>query len=288
MHLNPLPLALCHAMQFPVVNSTKVVISLIYFLTVESQRMHTRRHSRRHSFWHAFTQSMAMQLVTPSQVEQARQVLAALQAAGTPLLTLGSSSSARAAVLSALGIPFTTAKPGIDEGAVGVSERAAGDAHTLTLMLAHAKADALAHTCMQPGYIITCDQVTLFQGRIREKPVDPAECRAYLASYGPGRPAQTISSVLVMDAASGRRVAGTHSATQEFMVLPAAIIEALIHQGDVMHCCGGFMIDSPLVAPYLGVREGGADSILGLPASLLLDLIRQVLDGVGILGNPYA
>ena len=43
------------------------------------------------------------------------------------------------------------------------------------------------------------------------------------------------------------------------------VIASLIEKGDVMWCCGGFMIDDPLVAPFLGDRTGV--STVGLECS---------------------
>lgn len=45
-----------------------------------------------------------------------------------------------------------------------------------------------------------------------------------------------------------------------------------------MHCCGGFMIDDELIAPYLRQRIGDEDSIIGLPMKLLMSLIEQVIN----------
>ena len=66
----------------------------------------------------------------------------------------------------------------------------------------------------------------------------------------------------------------------------------VIRKGDVMQCCGGFMIDDVDFQPYLGPREGTPDvcytqvkkssfqmfilqSIMGLPVALVLELLRQ-------------
>ena len=65
-------------------------------------------------------------------------------------------------------------------------------------------------------------------------------------------------------------------AKQYFDSIPESVIMDLIQEGDVMHCCGGFLIDSPLIQPYLKSREGTQDSIMGLPIHLLRNLLNKV------------
>lgn len=55
------------------------------------------------------------------------------------------------------------------------------------------------------------------------------------------------------------------------------MVTALLAKGDVFHCCGGFLIDDPLLEPYLDRREGDADSIMGLPMVLTKSLFHQLL-----------
>jgi septum formation protein len=65
-------------------------------------------------------------------------------------------------------------------------------------------------------------------------------------------------------------------ARQYFAPIPFNVIEELIQQGTVYHCCGGFMIDDPLLMPYLREREGDEDSIIGLALRVLADMIKEV------------
>lgn len=43
-----------------------------------------------------------------------------------------------------------------------------------------------------------------------------------------------------------------------------------------MWCCGGFVVDDPLIMPFLDKREGEEDSIIGLPMRLTHQLIAEV------------
>ena len=113
-----------------------------------------------------------------------------------------------------------------------------------------------------------------FEGTIREKPETPEQCHTYMKSYV-DRPACTVTAVVVTHVQSGQRVSGVDIAKQWFKPVPAEVLDALIAKGDVMHCCGGFMVDDPLLAPYLDRREGDEDSIIGMPLTLTLKLLEQ-------------
>ncbi|EDQ92996.1 uncharacterized protein MONBRDRAFT_13421, partial [Monosiga brevicollis MX1] len=119
------------------------------------------------------------------------------------------------------------------------------------------------------------DQVTHYNGTIREKPESEAEARAYLKSYETA-PACTVSSVVITDLATGTQVDGVDIARQWFKPIPTEIVDQLLAKGDVYHCCGGFLIDDPLIEPYLDKREGDEDSIIGLPMRLVNSLLEQL------------
>ncbi|KAJ3353517.1 hypothetical protein GGF32_002963 [Allomyces javanicus] len=211
-------------------------------------------------------------------------------------LVLGSTSRARRALLASLippthtdciKIEFTAPPDSLDERAVAADHRAAHRAHDLTLAVAHAKADALlnepslATTNVETGtaILLTADQVTVCAGKVREKPENEQEARGYLAAYSAGEPAMTVTAVVATNLRTKRRVAGIDVATQRWRgPFLANVVDAVIAKGDVMHCCGGFMIDEPLLVPYLGPREGDGDSIMGMPLALTKSLIEQLLD----------
>lgn len=64
-------------------------------------------------------------------------------------------------------------------------------------------------------------------------------------------------------------------ARQWFNPIPEDVIQKVLEKGDVFYCAGGFMIDEPLLEPYLGQREGTEDSIIGLPIALCKRLLAE-------------
>lgn len=189
-------------------------------------------------------------------------------------LILGSSSSARAKVLSSKGIEFTVIKPNIDEKAIG--NRLKDSPSDLTLKVALEKAKAVA--LLAPKHIVVCcDQVVLFQGEIREKPVDREEAAHFLSSYSLEHPAECYTAIVVINTVTGKMASGVDIAKQFFKPIPAGVQEAMILKGEVMHACGGFTIDDDLIKPYLGDLVGTEDSILGLPFEFTMSLINKVI-----------
>ena len=74
-----------------------------------------------------------------------------------------------------LSLPFTTQPARINEQALGSRE---ASPEQLVLLLASAKAEAIKAQLPKPranSFLITCDQVVVFDGKIREKPVDTAQ-----------------------------------------------------------------------------------------------------------------
>jgi septum formation protein len=98
---------------------------------------------------------------------------------------------------------------------------------------------------------------------------------AYATSYNDARvsrltktPSTTNTPPLPGPPPSNRR--------QWFKPIPKDVVDELIEKGDVMWCCGGFVVDDPLIMPYLDKREGDEDSIIGLPMRLTRQLIAEV------------
>lgn len=123
--------------------------------------------------------------------------------------------------------------------------------------------------------LITSDQVAYHQGRVREKPRDAAQCREWFPQYAAPPGAQVVTAVVVTNTATGARHAGVAHAAQQFHPVPPAVLEEVIARGDILQCCGGFMVDDPALLPYLAARTGTEDEIIGLPKRLLARLLTE-------------
>lgn len=191
-------------------------------------------------------------------------------------LILGTASQWRRKEMEAIGLPFTSMSPDIDEKAIRHPDPA-----VLTLHIAVAKAAALLGKIAQPSWLVTCDQVAVFRGEIREKPADADVARRWLREYS-GTGVDTVTTVVATDTVTRRSMHGTHRATAHFAPLPPAAIERAIGRGDVLGSCGAFTIDDPDLGPYVDglYGEGGEteirSSVSGLPRKLTLGLLSRI------------
>eukprot|EP01133_Synstelium_polycarpum_P010844 gene10844-12631_t len=71
----------------------------------------------------------------------------------------------------------------------------------------------------------------------------------------------------------GKRVEGTDVATQYFNKIPEDAIEALIAQGDVMYCAGGFTVEH--MSEYTLRLDGEIETVMGLPKTMTNRLIQE-------------
>lgn len=173
-------------------------------------------------------------------------------------------------MLEEMGIDCEVIPPNIDEKAIRLH-----DPRQLVLALAHAKADALVSRISEPAYLITSDQVVVYQGEIREKPENEIEARAFLESYD-GSFAETVTSVVVTDLVTGKRAEGVDIAKVYFTSFSQHDIEELILDGRVFHIAGGFSIDGEKWVDHIDRIEGTRDSVLGLPKEMTSRLMQEV------------
>lgn len=83
----------------------------------------------------------------------------------------------------------------------------------------------------------------------------------------------TVTAVVVTNlSAGGKRVEVVDIAKQHFREIPDTVVEQLIEKGDVLHCAGGFTVEDPILAPYLGERIGTQDSSTWLCAQAAVDV----------------
>ncbi|XP_015071340.1 maf-like protein DDB_G0281937 isoform X3 [Solanum pennellii] len=194
-------------------------------------------------------------------------------------LILGSSSTARKKILGDMGYEFTTMSADIDEKAIRKEKP-----EDLVMALAEAKAEAIiprvsigeSEGDAESTLLITCDQVVVYEGVIREKPSSEAEARQFMKDYANGQ-AATVSSVLVTNLTTGSRRGEWDKVEIYFHDIPDQVIDKLIEEGIVLYAAGGLIIEHPLVLPYIKEVVGSTDSVMGLPKALTERLIKEVL-----------
>ncbi|XP_065847406.1 uncharacterized protein [Euphorbia lathyris] len=226
----------------------------------------------------------------------------------TPVkIILGSSSIARRKILAEMGYEFTVTSADIDEKCIRKEKP-----EELVMALAEAKANAIidklqadnnqekdaeftiliaadtaeailqrlpAHDHVkdaQPALLITCDQVVVYEGAVREKPSSEEEARAFMKGYSGGH-AATVSSVLVTNLKTGFSKVEYDRVEIYFHEIPDEVIDKLIEEGLVLRVAGGLIIEHPLIVPYVKEVVGTTDSVMGLPKALTEKLLREAL-----------
>jgi len=187
-------------------------------------------------------------------------------------IILGSQSPWRKTILERMGYKFDVLPSYIDEKQIRFE-----DPVELTLALSIAKAEAVLPKIKneEGAILITSDQVVVCNGKILEKPADEKEAREFIAMYAK-YPAETVTSVVVTNTISGKRVKGTDIAKIWMDPLPQDIIDQYIATKDPFLHAGGFDHEFPLIASYVNHIEGESESVSGLPVKLTEELIRSV------------
>ncbi|OAY50726.1 7-methyl-GTP pyrophosphatase isoform X1 [Manihot esculenta] len=222
-------------------------------------------------------------------------------------IILGSASVARRKILAEMGYEFEIITADIDEKCIRKEKP-----EELVMALAEAKVDAIiaklqadniqvqdaeltiliaadtAEAILQkppvhdyvkkaePALLITCDQVVVYEGAVREKPSSEDEARHFLKGYSGGH-AATVSSVLVTNLKTGFRKVECDRVEIYFHEIPVDVIEKLIGEGLVLRVAGGLIIEHPLILPYVKEVVGTTDSVMGLPKALTEKLLKEAL-----------
>jgi len=159
--------------------------------------------------------------------------------------------------------------PDIDEKAIRREEP-----EDLTIAIACAKADALVPRLAGREVLLVCmDQVTVCNGEIREKPVDEAQAREYLASYSQGHGARCVSGMVVHNTRTGRRVTGVDIASVFYRPFPDSKIDEMVKNPEIMDAAGAFIIED--LEDYQDRLEGTMESVEGLPVEPLRSMLLR-------------
>lgn len=160
---------------------------------------------------------------------------------------------------------------GVDEDALSAATPA-----ELALVLAEAKAAAVAADLTEGELVIGCDSVLELDGQALGKPADAADALARWRSMR-GRSGVLRTGHCVIDSANGRQVSATASTTVHFAEPDDAELEAYVASGEPLHVAGAFTLDGRS-APFVRGIEGDHGNVIGLS----LPLLRTLLADLGV------
>ncbi|MFE0465339.1 nucleoside triphosphate pyrophosphatase [Kitasatospora sp. NPDC058965] len=184
-------------------------------------------------------------------------------------LVLASASPARLGLLRQAGLDPQVIVSGVDEDALTADSPA-----ELALVLARAKAAAVADRLTDGELVIGCDSVLELDGQALGKPADAAEAvRRWHAMRG--RSGVLRTGHCVIDTATGRRASATASTTVHFAEPDDAEVEAYVASGEPLHVAGAFTLDGRS-APFVAGIEGDHGNVIGLSLPLLRTLLGEL------------
>lgn len=187
-------------------------------------------------------------------------------------IILASGSAIRAEILRGAGVPFSVARPDVDEDVIKKEAAAEGLALEETAMrLAEAK--CLADDHASEALVVGSDQILEFRGEAYDKPRTMDEARARLLDMR-GRPHTLINAVAV--ARDGAVVWRHLDRPKLFMRrFNAEEIDAYLTASgaDILHSVGAYQVEK-LGARLFERIEGDYYAVLGLSLYPLLGFLR--------------
>lgn len=187
-------------------------------------------------------------------------------------LILASTSSARRALVTSLGLSFSAVAPKVDENvpsSVSVEQT--------VLQLAEKKARAVLER-FPNALVIGSDQLVSLDGRALGKPADATAARAQLASLR-GRTHEILTAVCVVS--RDFFALEVDVAKLSVWMLSDAELDAYVATNEWEGCAGGYRIEARGQALFERI-DGDRTSIQGLPMLRLTRMLRGA--GVKLFG----
>lgn len=184
----------------------------------------------------------------------------------TPALILASTSSARRALMDALGLPYRAVAPQVDEDL-----SAPTPPRTAVAELAERKAQAVAER-FPDAWVIGSDQLVEVDGEALGKPRDRDQAREQLRRIL-DRDHHIVTGLCLLG--PGVRHVHVETTRLRFHPLSHAELERYLDLGEWEGCAGSYRIESAGMG-LLAELEGDLTNVRGMPMIVLVRLLREV------------
>lgn len=186
-------------------------------------------------------------------------------------LILASTSPYRRALLERLGLPFTCARPAIDEDQLKLELGLLTPA-AVASRLAEAKALSLAEA-FPSATLIGSDQLVSHDGQVLGKPGDAARAEAQLAALA-GTTHELITALAVCH--EGMVLAHLDVARLRMRPLNRDEIARYVGADDPIDCAGSYKLESRGIALFEAIDARDHSAITGLPLIALTSILREL------------
>ena len=192
-------------------------------------------------------------------------------------IILGSSSLMRKKILESYFDQIVVVKPEIDEKKIRCE-----DPYELPKMITKQKTLEVIRKLVDEDFqkdnhiLITSDIIAVFNGQIREKPINRKEAFDFLKSYS-NNEVTTISSIFVTNLKTGKQIDRTIIGKVKWNEISDEIINKIIDKGRIYDSCGGFSIEDEDLKSCICSIQGGEDNVKGLSLKDCLHMIINVI-----------
>jgi nucleoside triphosphate pyrophosphatase len=187
----------------------------------------------------------------------------------TEKLVLASTSPRRAEILRAVGWPFETLAPDVDE-----TRARDEDAVAYVSRLAQAKAKAAASR-LEAGLVLGADTVVVIDGEILGQPRDAEDARRMLRLLS-GKWHEVLTGVALVRVGKEAQGVVDHELTRvRFSRMSDAEIDWYIATGEAMGKAGAYAVQGR-AALFIEEIQGEYFNVVGLPVRLLYQLAREL------------
>jgi len=184
-------------------------------------------------------------------------------------ICLASTSQYRSTLLKKLHIPFTMAKPNIDESALPLES-----ADQLVLRLAQQKAEKVATELDGDYLIIGSDQVACLDNNILGKPGNFENALSQLRLCQ-GRNVQFLTGLTVYHARTNMHKSLVESFDVNFRQLNTQALSTYLNIEQPYDCAGSFKSEGLGISLFSSLQGRDPNSLIGLPLIALQDLLLQ-------------
>ncbi len=163
------------------------------------------------------------------------------------------------------------------------------DPKEMVKLIAEAKGDKIKKELMKRGddckdcLLLTCDQVVVFEGKVREKPANEQEAREFLTSYRSSKPIECVNGLVLErlgDPGSCRVVRVDVSTVQFRDDFTDDEVAVAVKEGHSMTAAGGCTLTDPIIGKWVKEIRGSAMSVEGFPVDTVTSMIKELCPDV--------